>query len=187
MTKIIAIDLGKFKSVACTYRTATGGHTFTTLPTRPQDVHDLLVQEQPSRVVIEVGSQSGWVCDLCETLGVPVQVVNANHEAWRWQNVKRKTDQDDALKLARLSSMNPLPWVVLPARRVRQWRSLLAYRHTLVSRRTSIKNSIRAILDRQAIAMPPGKSGWTKQSLQMLRDHARPLVESDGDALWRGQ
>lgn len=187
MTKIISIDLGKFKSVACTYQAATGSHTFTTIPTRPQDIHDLFVREQPNRVVVEVGSQSGWVCDLCETLGVEVQVVNANHEAWRWQNVKRKTDKDDALKLAQLSSMNQLPLVVLPARRVRQWRSLIAYRHTLVSRRTAIKNSIRAILDRQAIAMPPGKSGWTKKSMQTLSGHARPLVEVDGDALWQGQ
>ena len=53
MTKILAIDLGKFKSVACTYPQATDGHRFTTIPTRPQDVHDLIVQEQPDRVVIE--------------------------------------------------------------------------------------------------------------------------------------
>lgn len=187
MTKILAIDLGKFKSVACTYQAATGGHEFTTIPTRPQDVHDLIVQEQPDRVVIEVGAQSGWVCDLCETLGITIQVANTNHEAWRWKNVKRKTDKDDALKLAQLSSMNQLPLVILPARRVRQWRSLIAYRHTLVSRRTAIKNSIRAILDRQAIAMPPGKSGWTKRSMQALVDHARPLEQTDGDELWRGQ
>jgi transposase len=187
MAMIIAIDLGKFKSVACMYPTATGDHAFTTLPTQPQAFHDLLIQQQPDRVVIEVGSQSGWVCDLCETLGIEVQVVNPNHEAWRWKNVKRKTDKDDALKLAQLSSMHQLPLVVLPARRVRQWRSLIAYRHTLVSRRTSIKNSIRAILDRQAIAMPPGKSGWTKKSMQTLSGHARPLVDADGDALWQGQ
>lgn len=187
MTKIISIDLGKFKSVACTYLTMTGDYAFTTLPTRPQAFHDLLVQQQPDRVVIEVGSQSGWVCDLCESLEIPIQVVNPNHEAWRWQNVKRKTDQDDALKLAQLSSMNQLPLVALPTRRVRQWRSLIAYRHTLVSRRTSIKNSIRAILDRQAIAMPPGLSGWTKQSMQTLGGHARPLEQVDDEALWRGQ
>jgi len=187
MTLIIAIDLGKFKSVACTYQTVAGDHTFTTRPTRPQEFHDLLAQAQPDRVVVEVGSQSGWVCDLCETLEIEVQVVNPNHEAWRWKNVKRKTDKDDALKLAQLSAMNQLPLVVLPARRVRQWRSLIAYRHTLVSRRTSIKNSIRAILDRQAITMPPGKSGWTKKSLQTLSDHTRPLIQADHDELWRGQ
>jgi len=187
MTKILSIDLCKFKSVACTYPTTTGDPTFTTIPTRPQDIHDLLVQEQPNRVVIEVSSQSGWVSDLCETLEVEVQVANANHEAWRWKNVKRKTDKDDALKLAQLSSMNQLPLVVLPARRVRQWRSLIAYRHVLVSRRTVIKNSIRSILDRQAIAMPHGQSGWTKKSMQTLGSYAQPLVDADGHELWRGQ
>ncbi len=30
--------------------------------------------------MIEVGSQAGWVKDLCEALGVEVQVANPNHE-----------------------------------------------------------------------------------------------------------
>ena len=74
MTTILAIDLGKFKSVACDYDTTTHSHTFTTLPTTPQAVHDLVVEHSPDRVVIEVGSQAGWVKDLCEALGIEVQV-----------------------------------------------------------------------------------------------------------------
>ena len=78
MTHILAIDLGKFKSVACDYDTATHQHTFTTLPTTPAAVHNLVVERSPDRVVIEVGSQAGWVKDLCEALGVQVQIANPN-------------------------------------------------------------------------------------------------------------
>jgi len=113
------------------------------------EVHDLLASHQPDRVVIEIGSAAGWIKDLAEAMGLTVQVANPNHDAWRWKNVKRKTDRDDALKLARLSAMNQLPTLQLPATRVRQWRSLIGYRWSLVSRRIAIKNHIRSILDRQ--------------------------------------
>ena len=47
------------------------------------------------------------------SLGVKPSIVNANDERWRWQRVKRKTDQDDALKLARLALLDQLPTVHL--------------------------------------------------------------------------
>ena len=56
----------------------------------------------------------------------------------------------------------------MPGPDVRAWRSLIAYRRTLVKRCTQIKNSIRAILDREGLSMPAGKGGWTKQSLATL-------------------
>ena len=34
--KILALDLGKSKSVACRYAAATGAHSFETIATRPQ-------------------------------------------------------------------------------------------------------------------------------------------------------
>lgn len=189
--RILAIDLGKFKSVACDYDPATGGHTFTTIPTRPDAVHDLLAERiaptSGGRLVIEVGSAAGWVKDLAEAMEIAVQVANPNHDAWRWKNVKRKTDQDDALKLAQLSAMNQLPTVQLPGAGVRQWRSLIGYRWTLVRRRTAIKNHIRAVLDCQGLTMPSGKNGWTDKSIAGLRLMSRPLGQAGPDELWRGQ
>ena len=79
LDRILAIDLGKFKSVACDYHAATGTHAFATVATRPQAMHDLIVERSPDVVVIEVGSQAGWVKDLCESLGVAVRIANPNH------------------------------------------------------------------------------------------------------------
>lgn len=185
--RILAIDLGKHKSVACDYRTTTGEHRFTKLPTRPQALHDLIVQREPDRVVIEVGNQAGWIKDLCDTLEVPIQVANPNHDAWRWKRVKRKTDRDDALKLAQLSAVGQLPLVSVPSRGVRQWRSLIHYRGKLVNRRTAIRNSIRALLDREGLTLPAGKRGWSKAMLQQLQEMSRPIDQVDMDQLWRGQ
>ncbi len=188
MTKILAIDLGKFKSVACIYQVTTREHTFQTLTTRPQALHDLFVEQAPDRVVLEIGSQAGWVSDLARAVEVgEIQVANTNHEAWRWKNTKRKTDRDDALELAKLSAMDQLPLVKLPSRRVRQWRSMIAYRHTLIGRRTAIKNGLREILDREGLTMRGGKSGWTQKSIEALRALAEPIEQAGGEDLWRGQ
>ena len=185
--RILAIDLGKFNSVACDYRTADGSHTYTAVKTRPKVLHDLIVDRSPDRVVIEIGSPAGWVRDLCDALEVPLQIANPNHEAWRWKNVKRKTDRDDALKLAKLSAVGQLPTVAVPASRVRQWRGLILYRAKLVGRRKAIKNSIRSLLDRQGMAMPIGAKAWTDKAMTTLAQEARPLASCDPEELWRGQ
>jgi len=184
---IVAMDLGKNKSVVCVYDAGSGQHEFVTIRTRPQQVHDLLVERQPERVVIEAGPASGWVHDLAKALGLAVQVANTNHEIWRWKANSKKTDRSDALRLARLSALGQLPTVHMPSKAVRQWRSLIEYRHSLVARRTAIKNSIRAILEREGISWKAGKSGWTQEVLEALRRMAKPLAQLEQDDLWRGQ
>lgn len=187
MTQILAIDLGKFKSVACLYQQQTGGSTFQTVPTTPAAMHDLLAEESPDRVVIEVCGIAGWLTDLARSLELEIEVVDTRHDAWRWSKVKRKTDRDDALKLARLSAQREVSTVHVPERRVRQWKSLIAYRHTLVDRRTAIKNTIRALLDVQGLQMPGGVRAWGAEGLTRLRELARPVAECGADELWRGQ
>lgn len=183
--KIIAIDLGKFKSVACIYESTTGEHSFATVGTKPGEICGLLLEHRPERVVIEIGSAAGWVHDLAQTLGLAIEVANPNHEAWRWKNVKRKTDKDDALKLARLSAMNQLPMLQMPDAKVRQWRSLISYRNSLVGRRTAIKNHLRSILDRQGMSWPSSKSGWSNQVISALMTIAQPARDMNSDDLWR--
>ena len=42
--KIIALDLGKFKTVCCVMDVASRAHAFETIETSPANVHDLLVR-----------------------------------------------------------------------------------------------------------------------------------------------
>ena len=99
---ILAIDLGKAKSVACWYQTDDATHEFRTVPTRPGDFRTLLTDRPVGRVVIEVCDAAGWIVDLCRTLGIEVQVANTNQQAWRWKNVKHKCDRGDALVFTHL-------------------------------------------------------------------------------------
>jgi len=184
---ILAMDLGKSKTVVCFYDSENGEHRFDKVVTRPQDIHDLIVEYQPDRIVFEICSAAGWIYDIAKTLHFEVQVANANTQAWRWKNIKRKTDRDDALKLAQLSAMNQLPTVHIPKRQVRQKRALIQYRQRLVKRRTQIKNNIRSILDKEGLRLASGKNGWSKQSLVKLRRISVSMEECGFDNLWRGQ
>ena len=47
--KILALDIGKYKSVACDYQTETGGHSFVVIATNPRALHDLIVDREPDR------------------------------------------------------------------------------------------------------------------------------------------
>jgi transposase len=185
---ILAIDLGKYKSVFCMYETVTNKHSFGIVKTNPQDVHDLITEKDPDRIVFEIGTQAGWIADIARTFGKEIEVANTTHDAWRWKNIKRKTDRDDALKLAQLSAMNQLPKVHIPKKDTREKRAFIQYRQKLIGRRTQIKNTIRAILQRQGINMLIGKNAWTKDNAKWLRSIARPLGKiSNPDDLWKGQ
>lgn len=185
--RILALDLGKNKSVYSLYNTTDMTRRFGTSFTTPQALHDLLVEQTPDRVVIEVGPSSGWFADLCRALELDLQVANVNHEAWRWRRLKKKTDRVDAQKLAELSSMNQLPLVHIPQLQTRQWRSLIEFRHDLVVRRTAVKNHIHALFDTQGIKIPGGKKGWSLKAQKQLATHAKPLTDCAAQELWRGQ
>src|ERR1043166_9682024 len=101
-TTTLALGLGKYKSVACADDTATAEVRFTTIETTHEELRRLIMREQPRVVVIEACAQSGWVHDFCVRLGVPCKIANTAAEAWKFKHVKRKTDKDDALRLAEL-------------------------------------------------------------------------------------
>lgn len=183
---ILAIDLGKAKSVFCRFDSSDQSHSYQTIPSTPKAFHDALADRPASLVVIEACDIAGWVSDLCHTLSLPIEVVNANSDGWRWKRVKNKTDKRDALKLAQLRGSGPLPTVVVPEKASRQYKSLILYRHTLVERRTRIKNAIHALLASDGRAVM-GKAAWTPESMAELRRLARPITQCQTkEQLWAG-
>jgi len=185
--KIVAMDMGKSKTVVCYFDSVKGSHRYETIPTLPQKVHDAVVGGEAGRVVVEIGPGAGWVCDLCKALGIEVQVANTNHEAWRWKNVKKKGDRDDALKLARLSIAGDLPLVYVPRKDVRQKRSMIAYRQNLLKRRIAITNNIRSIFDREGLVMYSGDKAWNKTGMKYLASEAKEPLTCGVEELWRAE
>jgi transposase len=173
---ILAIDLGKYKSVACILDQNSGEFRFTTLDTTRAELLKLVAKVPPTVIVIEACLLADWVHDLCTELGVRCLVANTASEAWKFKHLKRKTDKDDALRLAQLHLLGQLPTVTLPTTAVRQWRSLIAVRQTLVGRRVAVQNRMRALFVAQGLeprgdANRPqaGRNEWDTRGIFELR------------------
>src|SRR5215207_416250 len=183
---IIAIGLGRHNSVACVYSRATRAHTFRTLDTTPADLDRLLARHQGAPVVIEACANAGWVHDRAVAAGHTVKVANTAAEAWKFKHLKRKTDRDDALRLAELEAIGQLPTVVMPDPVTRQRRMLIAFRQELVGRRVACQNRIRALFAAAGLPTPRGHRAWTAAGLAGIEQHARELAECAPDELWQG-
>jgi transposase len=108
---------------------------------------------------------------------------------WKWRKVKRKTDRDDALKLARLARLGELPQppVHVPSPQRRQHRRLILHRRSVVNRRTQSRNAIRSIYNQQGLSLARGNKQWTRAGVAQLQADARPLETCEVDDLWRGR
>jgi transposase len=187
MTSILGLDLGKFKSVSCLYQPATQEARYDTIDTDPTILRRHLERLRPDLVVFETCAAAGWVADLCDALGIARLVADPMNDAWRWSKVKRKTDRDDALKLARMAALGELPTAHVPSAEARQYRGLVAYRHRLVGRRTAVCNHIRALCQAHGLILPTAQRAWTKAGRQLLAGIARPLDATTPADLWRGE
>src|SRR6185369_8913859 len=185
--KILALDLGKYKTVGCEYERESGQHRFRATGTTPAALQQLVQEVKPDRVVIEVCNIAGWVCDLLRGMGVEVQVANTSEDAWRWRKVKKKNDRSDALKAAQLSAVNQLREVHIPTIAIRQCRALIAFRQQLVRRRGRSKNHIRDLLLSEGQVLPRGGKCWTQLGVARLEALAKPLSACGLHELWRGQ
>jgi transposase len=184
---ILAIDLGKYKSVACVYPNAEEAEIrYVTFDTTPDELANLLKRVKPSVLIIEACALSGWVHDQAVENGIACRVANTASEAWKFKHTKRKTDKDDALRLAELFALGQLPTVTIPPKADRQWKSAIAGRQALVGRRIAVQNRIRALLVGQGLPMPRGAKAWSELGLQGIEQLVRPLAECTLDELWRG-
>ena len=183
---IIAMDLGKFNSMFCFYDSETQDCSTAKAPTDRKYFHSVLKSKQPDLVVCEACGSSDWVKDLCEELELEIIVCSTHEDAWLFKNVKRKTDKDDAIKLARLAALGELKATYVPAKPMRELRRTIKYRKQLVGRINKCKNTIRAIFANQGIKITSGAKTW-HTGRQKLVDECKPLVESESDELWRGE
>jgi transposase len=185
--RILALDLGQSKSVACVVESGRQEENFETVRTEASALRALLARWRPDRVTMEIGPVAGWVHDLAVAYAPEVEVANPNDVAWSWRRIKKKTDREDAKKLARLSLLGQVKTVYMPSASVRQRRSLIGYRKRLVERVTAMKNHLRSILVRQGMTWRGGKSGWTAACRVELMKQAKEWADCGAEELWRGE
>lgn len=79
---------------------------------------------------------------------------------------KRKNDQVDAQKLAKLLLLDMVPPVHVPSIDVRAWRSLIVLRQRVLQQVVRAKNQVRGVLRENDIA--GAKWLWSKKQLAWL-------------------
>ena len=185
--RILGVDLGQSKSAWVQLDSTTGELQQGWVGMDEAAWRHLLDERRPDQVVFESGPLAARVHDLVVAGGVRVLVADTNQAAWSWKHVKRKTDLDDALKLARLALLGQINPVHVPAPAVRQLRALLEYRRALLAERTRCKNRIRAVLlSSTGERLPAGKLAWSATARTALAARVKPLAACAPEELWRG-
>lgn len=184
---ILAIDLGKFNSMCCFFDTDTQEYRFQAVATNRRYLTAVLTNHEIDLVVMEACGPSGWISDLCQEHKITTLVCSTNEEAWRWKNTKRKTDKDDALKLARLAMMGQLKPVHVPTHQGREHRTLVKYRKTLDGRINRIKNSIRSLFANRGLELDRSRRAWSVAGRERINSYRKPLADCSMDELWQGQ
>lgn len=184
---ILGMDLGQSKTAWELFDNLTGEYQRGMVAMDDDALRKLFHKLDPELVVMEIGPLAARVHDLAQAPDRKVIVADTTQDAWKWKNVKRKTDADDAAKLVRLAMFNQLNPVHIPSPAVRAQRQLLEYRAALVADVTRIKNRIRAALRMYGVSWPKGKVGWSAKARAYLAEQARPLTECELEQLWRGQ
>jgi transposase len=183
---ILALDLGKFNTMCCFFDTATRKYRSLTAATNPDYLSTVFKSEKIDLVVMEACGPSGWINDLAQSLGLKTFVCSTNEEAWRWANVKRKTDKDDALKLARMVAIKELKPVHMPSPEHREFRSLVKYRKSLDQRVNKLKNAIRAWFVNHGITIDAGDKAW-HTGRERINSFRKPLAKCKPNELWKGE
>jgi transposase len=184
--KILALDLGKFNTMCCFFDTKTRKHSFLNATTDRTYLTTVFKKHQVDLVVMEACGPSGWINDLAQSLDLKTLVCSTNEDAWKWSNVKRKTDKDDALKLARMASMEELKAVHMPSEEHREFRSLVKYRKTLDWRISKMKCAIRAWFVNHGITIANGEKAWYTGRAR-IDSFRKPLAECSATELWQGE
>jgi transposase len=106
--------------------------------------------------VVETCPFWAWLFDLLEPEGIHMHLAHAR-ELRAIASSHRKTDERDALLLARMLAAGLVPAVVARSPEQRNVLALLRHRAVLVRQRTSLANRIHAQLHLQRLALPRAK------------------------------
>ena len=179
---IVGLDVSDRKTVCNVLDPSKEGsdrHRMATVATTREGLESVLKPLGGDCVVVfEVCPQAQFLASVLRPLATDVLVANPGRIPWLFRD-HYKSDHLDARKLATLVHLGELPQVHLPAGDVSAWRALIRHRQSLVYRRTSVKNQVRAILRSYAYRCPH-RSCWSRVGRAWLTslvfDDARTLM-----------
>jgi len=150
MRRSIGVDLHKNSFRVCYYKSETG-HEFKTYGVRRAGIEAFKKTLRKSdEVAVESTGNTGYFVREIEGKVKRVRVINPRQFKVITMSVK-KTDDEDALKIAKYLKKDLIPEVRMPNKKQQQMRSLVGTRDKLVKLRTGLKNKIHNILNANGI------------------------------------
>jgi transposase len=153
----------------------------------PADSKKLICHLQsryPGATLKCVYESSAWGFNLQRQLsatGIDCIVVNAADVSTNDKERRRKTDQVDALKLARKHASHDLKAIHVPNKDDQKQRNLIRYRKRIVTDLTRSKNRLKSLLKYEGIEIPErfGKANWSSKFLFWVEEQANkdPLLQ----------
>lgn len=125
------------------------------LKTTKEEFVATLSEYTGSHIVFEPVSQSWWLGDILEELGLVVYLANAR-EVKAIAHARVKNDKIDAAVLCDLLRGDLLPESYRSTKQAREWKELVRFRASLIGMRTQLKNKVHALLGRNGIIPPLG-------------------------------
>ena len=131
-----------------------------------------------------VYESSAWGFTLQRQLtaaGIDCIVVNAADVSTNDKERKRKTDQVDALKLARKHASHELKGIHIPDEATQKERNLIRYRKRVVGDLNRSKNRLKSLLKYQGIEIPEKyqNANWSNKFMNWVQEEAKkdPLLQ----------
>ncbi len=176
--KYLGVDAHKRYVVICVVDEYGKVRGFKKLYSREDIVNFVRSIKDDCKAVVEAGRCWGTIYDLLERIENVKEVVLANplHVKLIAQSQK-KTDKIDAHTLAQLLRVNLIPNVYVPPQETRLLKYLLRHRCFLVWQRTTIKNRIHVIIDRNHVSPPPVTNLFGKYGMEFLKNVKLPDSE----------
>jgi transposase len=165
------IDLGGSLSQVCTRNELNEILGEFLAPT--DELHVLLAQHPPSRVVLETCAEAFAVADRLVRGGHDVRVVPATLVRQLGVGARGiKTDVRDARVLSEVSTKIDLPSVHMPSQASRDARAMASLRDALVRSRTMLINTVRGWLRTKLLKLPRGsKCTFTVRVRRTVTEH----------------
>lgn len=168
----LGIDLGDKKHAVCALNASGAVLEQCTIANQRERLRRLSLKYPGARIIIEVGSHSPWISRLLEGLGHEVFVANARKVRAIYTNI-RKSDQVDAMMLARLGRMDPELLHPIRHRSEQAQRELLQIklRDSLVRQRVDLVSGVRFALKSLGIATAKANSRtFAKRTAKLLEE-----------------
>ncbi len=174
MMEYVGLDVSKEETAYCV-KDADGKILASGKVATDPDVLFAVLKEHcvcPERIVMETGTQSGWLSRELRKLGLPVECVDARraHAMLRLQH--NKTDGNDADGLTDLARLGIFRSVAIKSEAAQADRVLVKARAQLVSGCRGQENALRGLLASMGLRFPPGVAKFAERVRELVADRS---------------